>query len=246
MSEAPSPWTRPSAIRPGRLSCAGTVSRWPASSTGASSGPASTHVSPRSRTGTPASASSAGDVGGERAPRRATRRGCRSARASARRAGPEVHGPHNSLQAPVRYCGVDISAKPGNQQLVHAARAARGRRRRRARRHVLRAGTVEQVARTIEGFGAGRPSWPSTRRRARAATCSRAGAPLRAALGLPEGRYERMRVCDALLFRRGLPLYPVPAAGQPPQGVGAVDRRRLRAVRRARRARRLPARRRRR
>ena len=27
-----------------------------------------------------------------------------------------------------------------------------------------------------------------------------------------------MRVCDALLFRRGLPLYPVPAAGQSPQG----------------------------
>jgi hypothetical protein len=25
-----------------------------------------------------------------------------------------------------------------------------------------------------------------------------------------------MRICDALLFRRGLPLYPVPAAGQPP------------------------------
>jgi hypothetical protein len=32
---------------------------------------------------------------------------------------------------------------------------------------------------------------------------------------VPEGRYERMRVCDTLLFRRGLPLYPVPAAGQP-------------------------------
>ena len=27
-----------------------------------------------------------------------------------------------------------------------------------------------------------------------------------------------MRVCDALLFRRGLPLYPVPPAGQAPQG----------------------------
>ena len=27
-----------------------------------------------------------------------------------------------------------------------------------------------------------------------------------------------MRVCDALLFRRGLPLYPVPGAGQTPQG----------------------------
>ena len=40
------------------------------------------------------------------------------------------------------------------------------------------------------------------------------GRPLRAELGLPDGRYERHRVCDALLFRRSLPLYPVPAAGQ--------------------------------
>jgi hypothetical protein len=38
--------------------------------------------------------------------------------------------------------------------------------------------------------------------------------PLRAALALPAGRHERSRVCDALLYRRGLPLYPVPAAGQ--------------------------------
>jgi predicted nuclease with RNAse H fold len=41
------------------------------------------------------------------------------------------------------------------------------------------------------------------------------GSALREALDLPEGRYQRMRVCDALLFRRGLPLYPVPSAGQP-------------------------------
>jgi len=41
------------------------------------------------------------------------------------------------------------------------------------------------------------------------------GAPLRAALALPDGRYERFRVCDAVLYRRGLPLYPVPARGEP-------------------------------
>ena len=41
------------------------------------------------------------------------------------------------------------------------------------------------------------------------------GAPLRERLGLPDGRFERHRVCDALLFRRRLPLYPVPAANQP-------------------------------
>ena len=46
----------------------------------------------------------------------------------------------------------------------------------------------------------------------------RPDAAARGELGLPDGRYERMRVCDALLFRRGLPLYPVPPAGQTPQG----------------------------
>jgi hypothetical protein len=34
---------------------------------------------------------------------------------------------------------------------------------------------------------------------------------VRATLGLPAGRYERFRVCDALLTRRRLPLYQVPA-----------------------------------
>ena len=106
----------------------------------------------------------------------------------------------------MRYCGVDISAKPANQQLVtlHERRAAEG--------------GVELVARTIEGFGRGQTvvavDAPSGPRRDLLA----AGAPLRERIGLPAGRYERMRVCDALLFRRGLPLYPVPAAGQAPQG----------------------------
>ena len=60
------------------------------------------------------------------------------------------------------------------------------------------------------------------------------GMALRETLGLPEGRYERSRVCDALLFRRRLPLYPVPATGQALGGVGALDGGGLRAVRRAR------------
>jgi predicted nuclease with RNAse H fold len=118
----------------------------------------------------------------------------------------------------VRYCGVDISAKPGNQQLVtlHERRAAAGGVELVATFYTP--GTVEQLARTIEGFGRGQtvvaidaPSGPRLDLLA-------AGAPLRAELGLPDGRYERMRVCDALLFRRGLPLYPVPAAGESPQG----------------------------
>jgi len=44
----------------------------------------------------------------------------------------------------------------------------------------------------------------------------------RRALGLPAGRYARYRVCDAQLIRRGLPLYQVPAAGQPVPGWMAV------------------------
>jgi predicted nuclease with RNAse H fold len=118
----------------------------------------------------------------------------------------------------VRYCGVDISAKPGNQQLVtlHERRAGDGGIELVAT--FYRPGTVERLARTIEGFGRGQavvaidaPSGPRLDLLA-------PGAPLRAELGLPDGRYERMRVCDALLFRRGLPLYPVPAAGQSPRG----------------------------
>ena len=118
----------------------------------------------------------------------------------------------------MRYCGVDISAKPANQQLVtlHERRAPEGGVELVATFYAP--GTVEQLARTIEGFGRGQavvavdaPSGPRLDLLA-------AGAPLRDELGLPDGRYERMRVCDALLFRRGLPLYPVPAAGQSPQG----------------------------
>src|SRR5215218_7168039 len=118
----------------------------------------------------------------------------------------------------MRYCGVDISAKPGGQQLatLHERRASEGGMELVAT--FYEPGTVDALARTIEGFGRGEavvaidaPSGPRLDLLA-------AGTPLRAELGLPDGRYERMRVCDALLFRRGLPLYPVPAAGQSPQG----------------------------
>jgi predicted nuclease with RNAse H fold len=118
----------------------------------------------------------------------------------------------------MRYCGVDVSAKPGNQQLVtlHERRAPEGGMELVAT--FYEPGDVERIARTIEGFGRGQAvvaiDAPSGPRRDLLA----AGAPLRTELGLPDGRYERMRVCDALLFRRGLPLYPVPAAGHPPQG----------------------------
>jgi predicted nuclease with RNAse H fold len=114
----------------------------------------------------------------------------------------------------MRYCGVDVSAKPANQQLVtlHERRGADGME---LVATFYSPGGVEQVARTVQGFGRGEAvvavDAPSARRRDLLA----AGAPARAELGLPEGRYERMRVCDALLFRRGLPLYPVPSEEQP-------------------------------
>ena len=118
----------------------------------------------------------------------------------------------------MRYCGVDISARPGNQQLVtlHERRAPEGGVELVATFYAP--GTVEQLARTIEGFGRGQAVVAVDAPSAPRLDLLAAGAPLRAELGLPEGRYERMRVCDALLFRRGLPLYPVPGPGQSPQG----------------------------
>jgi predicted nuclease with RNAse H fold len=113
----------------------------------------------------------------------------------------------------MRYCGIDVSAKPGNQQLctLHERRSGDGLE---LVATFYEPGTIDQVTRTIEGFGHRQAvvaiDAPSGHRLDLLAP----GRPLRAALGLPEGRYERARVCDALLFRRRLPLYPVPAAGQ--------------------------------
>ena len=113
----------------------------------------------------------------------------------------------------MRYCGVDVSAKPGNQQLVtlHERRSADGLE---LVATFYAPGTPEQVARTVQGFGQGNAVVAVDAPSAHRLDLLAPGTPARAALGLPEGRYERMRVCDALLFRRGLPLYPVPAAGQ--------------------------------
>ena len=113
----------------------------------------------------------------------------------------------------MRYCGVDVSARPGNQQLctLHARRGIDGATELVAT--FYEPGDIDAVARTVRGFGGEAVvavDAPSGRRLDLLAP----GRPLRAALGLPAGRYERHRVCDALLFRRGLPLYPVPAGGQ--------------------------------
>lgn len=114
----------------------------------------------------------------------------------------------------MRYCGIDVSGRLGNQQLVtlHERRASRSGETDLVATFYA-PGDVAAVARTVLGFGGEAVACvdaPSGRRLDLLA----AGAPLRARLRLPAGRYERSRVCDALLFRRRLPLYPVPAAGQ--------------------------------
>ena len=113
----------------------------------------------------------------------------------------------------MRYCGIDVSARSGNQQLctLHERRGVEGVE---LVATFYAPGDVDAVARTVLGFGGEAVvavDAPSGRRLDLLA----AGSPLREQLRLPAGRYERSRVCDALLFRRRLPLYPVPAAAQP-------------------------------
>ena len=116
----------------------------------------------------------------------------------------------------MRYCGIDVSAKPANQQLctLHERRSSDGLE---LVASFYEPGTIEQVARTIQGFGRGEAVVAVDAPSGHRLDLLGAGSDIRSVLALPEGRYERMRVCDALLFRRGLPLYPVPAAGQPRQ-----------------------------
>lgn len=114
----------------------------------------------------------------------------------------------------MRYCGIDISASAANQQLctLHERRAGDGGGIELVATFYV-PGTVDGVASTVLGFGGeavAAVDAPSGHRLDLLAP----GAPLRAELGLPDGRFERHRVCDALLFRRRLPLYPVPSANQ--------------------------------
>lgn len=112
----------------------------------------------------------------------------------------------------MRYCGIDVSGTRGHQQLctLHERRGAEGVE---LVATFYAPGDVDAVARTVLGFGGeavaavDAPSGPRLDLLA-------PGQPLRADLGVPDGRFERHRVCDALLFRRRLPLYPVPSANQ--------------------------------
>lgn len=111
----------------------------------------------------------------------------------------------------MRYCGIDVSARPGQQQLasLHARRTG-GETELVATFYAP--GDPAAVARTVLGFGreavvaVGAPA-------GRRLDLLAPGAGLREHLGLPAHRYEQHRVCDALLFRRGLPLYPMPGVG---------------------------------
>ena len=113
----------------------------------------------------------------------------------------------------MRYCGIDVSARPGNQQLVtlHERKGPEGLE---LVATFYAPGTVEQVAKTVEGFGRGQAVVGVDAPSAHRLDLLGPGSEIRQRLGLPDGRYERMRVCDTLLFRRSLPLYPVPRAGQ--------------------------------
>ncbi len=113
----------------------------------------------------------------------------------------------------MRYCGIDVSARPGHQQLVtlHERRTA-GAPELVATFYLP--GEVDAVARTVLGFGreaVAAVDAPAARR----LDLFGADSALRTALALPLGRFEQHRVCDALLFRRGLPLYPSPSAHAP-------------------------------
>ena len=114
----------------------------------------------------------------------------------------------------MRYCGIDVSGNESNQQLctLHERRGSDGEGVELVATFYL-PGSVASVARTVLGFGGeavAAVDAPSGHRLDLLAP----GSPRRAELGLPDGRFERHRVCDALLFRRRLPLYPVPSASQ--------------------------------
>jgi hypothetical protein len=115
----------------------------------------------------------------------------------------------------MRYCGIHVSARPDAQLLatLHRRRGTDGGTELVASFYAP--GDPEAVARTVLGFGracAVAVDAPAGRRLDLLAP----GRPLHARLDLPTGRFERHRVAEALLLRRGIPLYPVvqgPEAG---------------------------------
>lgn len=110
---------------------------------------------------------------------------------------------------PAVWCGIDVSARRGHHLCVLEA-SGDG-----LLAGFYEAGDTPAVVRTVArlrpaAVGVDAPSGP----------CLRLLGPdsdARAALGLKAGSYLRTRVCDALLMRRRLSLYQVPAAGEKAQ-----------------------------
>src|SRR4051812_50156488 len=108
----------------------------------------------------------------------------------------------------MRYCGIDVSARPTQQQLctLHPRRAADGSTELMAT--FYEPGDVAAVVRTVLGFGreavvaVGAP--PGRRPDPLAA-----GRPPREGLRVPPGRHPRPRGGGAPLYRPRPPPYPV-------------------------------------
>src|SRR5215217_1114686 len=101
----------------------------------------------------------------------------------------------------MRYCGVDVSAKPGNQQLVtlHERRAPAGGVELVATFYTP--GTTERLARTIEGFGRGAtPAAPPAAPRP----------PPGRGPGPPGGRNGARPLRRRVVFRARPPFFPLP------------------------------------
>ena len=196
----------------------GTVSRWPASRTSGRS--------PR--------AVVAGQHAGVAGVARAAARAARPARARPappRRATPTATSTSSSVRAARRSARSSAIAtrhamrrgdallrrghlRQARQPAARDAARAPGRGRRRARGDVLRARRRRRRRADRPAASAARRSSRSTRRRARAWTCSRRERRCATRSACPTAATSASRVCDALLFRRRLPLYPVPAADQ--------------------------------
>ena len=195
MSAAPRPCTAPSSIRPGRLPCAGTVSKWPASTTsgrpGRAAGRQQEQRLARVAGATPSAA---------RAPRTCARTALPRARLS------DGMSTSSSVRAARRSARVDTRASlPGRIERsdVDDTRPAAGRaepeRGTRARRARRRASTPTTSSAEIARAGAHRGRRPGRRDRPapgapRSAHVRRQGQARRA-----EGRVPRGRDADVLL-----------------------------------------------
>ena len=227
MSLEPSPMTRSPSRRPGRLPWAGTVSKCPPSSTRAPSGPASRPVSPRSRApGSSAATWAAIDASSRDSEGMSISSSVRAASRSPRSWSLGAMSGHHTR---MRFCGIDVSARPDNQQLctLHERKGTEGIE---LVATFYAPGTVEQRGPHDPGLRARRggrrhrravrpPARPARPRRGRARPARPARRPLRAHAGVR---------------RRALPprAAALPGAGGGRGGAG-VDGGRLRAVRRA-------------